>query len=133
MDEPKETSPELPQERVAETLSRLRAGVRQRQGEVAALNDGGRLPPGVVDLLARARIEEPIPVSARPVVGRLVVLSRKLAFHLFVKWWVRPVLQQQNRFNQLVAQRLVDQGEREVRLQRRVEALEARLEELERE
>jgi hypothetical protein len=66
------------------------------------------------------------------------VLLRKVGFHLFVKWWVRPVLQQQNAFNQ-AASRLLDDlaaerrrdAERAARLARRLDELEASLEALE--
>lgn len=126
-------------ERVAAALERVRAGVRQRQAALAAAGEGGeeaRL--AVAELRAAEFVREPVAVSPRPVVGRLLVLLRKVGFHLFVKWWVRPVLQQQNAFNQ-AASRLLDElarerrrdAERAARLARRVDELAARVEALE--
>jgi len=77
-------------------------------------------------------VQEPAPVSPRPVLGRLVVFVRKAAYHLFFKWHARAVLQQQNEFNQAVSRLAQDlaANDRErraelARLARRVEALEA--------
>lgn len=126
-------------ERVAAALERLRAGVRQRQAALAAAGEGGeeaRL--AVAELRAAEYVREPVAVSPRPVIGRALVLLRKVGFHLFVKWWTRPVLQQQNAFNQ-AASRLLDElarerrrdAERAARLARRLDELAARVEALE--
>lgn len=95
--------------RVEEVLQQLRAGVRQRQAEVATIaagTDEARLK--LVELSSKEYIQEPITVSPRPVVGRLLVFTRKAFFHLFMKWFLRPVLEQQNGFNQ-TASRLVQE------------------------
>lgn len=126
-------------ERVAAALERVRAGVRQRQAALAAIGDRDEEVSLVLaELRAAELVREPVAVSPRPVVGRLLVLLRKVGFHLFVKWWVRPVLQQQNAFNQ-AASRLLDElarerrrdAERAARLARRVDELAARVEALE--
>jgi hypothetical protein len=126
-------------QRVAAVLERVRAGVRQRQAELAAVGEGEEdAKLALAELRGAEFVREPQAVSPRPVVGRGLVLLRKVGFHLFVKWWVRPVLQQQNAFNQ-AASRLLDDlarerrrdAERAARLARRLDELEARVEALE--
>ncbi len=122
-------------ERVAATLDRLRAGVRQRQAElatVAAEREDTRL--ALVELRSLELAEEPLAVSPRPLVGRFLVLARKAFFHLGFKWWARPVLQQHNAFHRAAARliedvvgRLEAESRARAALARRVEELERRL------
>jgi hypothetical protein len=131
-----ELSPDPERQRVAAVLERVRAGVRQRQAALAAIGERDEEVSLVLaELRAAELVREPQAVSPRPVVGRALVLLRKVGFHLFVKWWVRPVLQQQNTFNQ-AASRLLDDlagerrraAERAARLERRLDELEERVE-----
>lgn len=133
------TDTDADRERVAATLDRLRAGVKQRQAALAAVGEEGEEAKlALAELRAAEVVREPVAVSPRPVVGRAWVLLRKVGFHLFAKWWVRPVLQQQNAFNQ-AASRLLDElsrerrrdAERAARLARRLDELAARVEALE--
>lgn len=126
-------------ERVAAALDRIRAGVKQRQAELAAVGEEGEEAKlALAELRAAEFVREPAAVSPRPVVGRALVFVRRAGFHLFAKWWARPVLQQQNAFNQ-AASRLLDElsrerradAERAARLARRVDELAARVEALE--
>lgn len=123
-----------PREAVAATLAALEAGVRQRQGERAALGGGGgdELGLRLAELRQREFVQEPQPVSPRPGLGRVIVWVRKVAYHLFFKWHARAVLQQQNELNQTVSALLGDLAERERESRRRIERLEARLAALER-
>jgi hypothetical protein len=130
-----ETDPTLPSDdpRVAEVLQRLRAGVRQRQAELAtvgAASDQARHK--LAELTAREYVQEPLAVSPRPVLGRWIVLARKAVFHLFLKWFTRPVMEQQNAFNQTVSRLVQDQVQSQEALAQRVRELEARLAALER-
>ena len=74
---------------------------------------------------------EPAAVSPRPVVGRALVFVRKASFHLFFKWWARPVLLRQNRFNQVARQLLHEMAGSQARLAEGVAVAHRRLEELE--
>jgi len=114
------------------TLAALESAVRQRRGELAAAGGGGdELGLRLAELRRREFVQEPRPVSPRPGLGRLIVLVRKLAYHLFVKWHARAVLQQQNEFNQAAGALLAELAERERDARREVERLRGRLEELE--
>jgi hypothetical protein len=69
---------ELAEDRVAKVLAQVRSGVRQRQAEVAAAGTGSeeaqhQLP----ELKSREYVQEPLCVSPRPVVGRLLVRARR--------------------------------------------------------
>lgn len=120
-------------ERVAAALEQIRAGVRQRRAELATLGERDEERKLVLlELKSREFVEEPTPVSPRPVIGRLLVFVRKAFFHLLMKWYLRPVLQQHNAFNQTASRllqetsvALEDLSRQVERLARRVEALEA--------
>lgn len=114
--------------RVAEVLQQLRAGVRQRQAELAtigAATDEARFK--LVELTAKEYIQEPICVSPRPVMGRWIVFARKAFFHLLMKWYMRPVLEQQNAFNQTASRLVQDLVQSQEKLARQLRELEARL------
>ena len=103
-----------------EVAHRLRAGMDQRRAEVAALNEIRR-GPGLLDLERSGYVEEPIPISARPLFGPLIIFARKVVYHLFLKWYMRPVLQQQNRFNQIAGKRIQELLERNRTLEKKLE------------
>jgi hypothetical protein len=132
------SDPELPadeaarRERVAATLERVQAGVRQRRAELATVG-GGREDTRLrlAELKSLEWVEEPTPVSPRPGVGRLLVFVRKAFFHLFHKWYARPVLHQQNGFNRAAAELLAELARRLEEGEARVARLGARVRELE--
>jgi hypothetical protein len=117
---------------VSQTLDRLRSGVRQRQAELSTVGaDGGDLRLRLAELQSSEFLQEPACVSPRPVIGPLLVWVRKAFFHLFVKWYVRPIVAQQNRFNSSagslvrdLADAHRDLGEENRKLRRRVDELE---------
>ena len=138
---PDSTPPPPPEDlRVAEVLQKVRSGVRQRRAESTTLAGGGEeTRGGLLALKAREYVQEPVAFSHRPGLGRAIVLARKAFYKLFLKWFMRPVLEQQNGYNQAAArliEDLVEAQERNARelrqLSGRIEALERRLEEKDR-
>jgi len=127
--------------RVAEVLQQLRSGVRQRQAEAATVGGvpgsleapGGPagFAQGLLAVKAAEYVQEPLPFSHRPRLGKLVVGSRKAFFHLLLKWFIRPVLAQQNAFNQAAGRMLQDLAEAQERTAREVRVLAALVAELE--
>lgn len=123
-------------QRVAETLDRLRSGVRQRQAELTTVDgESEEQRLRLADLQASEFLQEPICVSPRPVIGPLLVFVRKAFFHLFMKWYLRPVVMQVNRFNGSAGTLIRDLveanrglAEQNRKLEGRVEALEAAIE-----
>lgn len=59
-------------------------------------------------LYDKAEIEEQPFRSEAPIVGPLIVVVRTLWNSVSTKWYVRPLLRQQNRFNRLLVERLHD-------------------------
>jgi hypothetical protein len=118
-------------ERVAAAIERVRAGVLQRRAETATL-DGGAATGTLLELAASEYLREPQPVSPRPLVGGLLVFLRKAMYHVIFKWWGRPLVEQQNRFNRAAAELLREQTEAAERRERRLRDLESRLQALER-
>jgi hypothetical protein len=116
------------EERVAAVLESVRAGVRQRVSELTtvsvAAEEGRRR---LVELRGSEYVREPAPVSPRPLLGRAVVWMRKAFFHLFLKWFERPVWEQQNRYNQAATELLQDLVERQERAERELAELRAEL------
>jgi len=119
-------------QRVAATLERVQAGVRQRRAELATVG-GGREDTRLrlAELKSLEWVEEPTPVSPRPGVGRLLVFVRKAFFHLFHKWYARPVLHQQNGFNRAAAELLAELARRLEDSEAQVARLTSRVRELE--
>lgn len=118
--------------RVAEVLQRVRSGVRQRRAEAATLAAGAaEVHGGLLELRQREYVREPVPFSHRPGLGRWIVLARKAFFKLFLKWFVRPVGEQQNAFNQTAARLIESLVESQERTARELRQLSARLEALE--
>ena len=114
----------------AEALERVRAGVRQRQAE-AALAGVEAARAHLAELRTLEYVEEPLPVSPRPVVGPVLVFLRKGFFHVLFKWWARPVLQRQNRLNQVASQLLHEIARGQERLAEDLAAAERSLAEME--
>jgi len=99
---------------LAATIAGLRAAVRQRQGEAATVRTGADELHGLLLELQRHEfVQEPFPVSPRPVYGRLLVFVRRAFYHLLMKWHARAVLQQQNSFNQSASRLLSELASRQ--------------------
>ena len=126
-----ESSPDDP--RVAEVLQKVRSGVRQRRAEATTLAAGAEeARNGLLALKSREYVQEPAAFSHRPRWGKLIVFARKAFFHLFLKWFLRPVIEQQNGFNQAAARLIEDLAEAQEGTARELRQLAARLEALER-
>ncbi len=109
-----------------ELVAELKVRMRQRRAEVAAQEASGR-GPGLADLETSQHLEEPVPFSARRGLGPLVVAARKAVAALFLRWYSRPLLEQQSAFNRAASLRIQELVESERRLRRRLDALEERL------
>jgi hypothetical protein len=113
-------------------LQKVRSGVRQRRAESATLAAGGtETRNGLLMLKSREYVQEPVVFSHRPRWGRLIVFARKAFFHVFLKWYLRPVLEQQNSFNQAASRLIEDLVEAHDRALRELARVSARLEALE--
>lgn len=128
--EPEEDAVE--RQHIAEVLDRLRSGVRQRHAELATTgSESDELRLRLADLQSSELVDEPVCVSPRPIGGRFLVLARKAVFHLFLKWYMRPVLMQINRFHSATGSLVRDLVEANRRLAADNQELERRLQALE--
>jgi hypothetical protein len=123
----------LPDPHVAEILQEVRSGVRQRaaEAETAGTAESDAVRQGLLALRQREFVAEPVPFSHRASLGRAIVFVRKAVYHLFLKWHARPVLEQQNGFNQAASrliQELVEAAERSERERRELAGRVAELE-----
>jgi hypothetical protein len=105
---------------VAETLAQLKAAVRRNAGKAASYNEVGTSAANELTQLADlAVISAHLPVSwSAPLVGRAIALSKR-ATRVLLRWYINPIVDQQNSFNE--------------ELVRVIASLEERLHELERE
>jgi hypothetical protein len=105
---------------VAETLAQLKAAVRRNAGKSASYNEVGTSAANELTQLADlAVISAHLPVSwSAPLVGRAIALSKR-ATRVLLRWYINPIVDQQNSFNE--------------ELVRVIASLEERLHELERE
>lgn len=115
----------------SELVEGLRAGIERRRAQLAG-QSGSVSSAGLHELESTEFLEEPPAISARPVLGGLIVGSRKLFRHLFLRWYTVPLLRQQNGFNRNVTLSFRDVVQRNQKLQREVDDLQRRVEALER-
>jgi hypothetical protein len=119
--------------RVDQVLQQVRSGVRQRRAESTTLAAGAEeTRNGLLALKTREYVQEPVAFSHRARWGKLIVFVRKAFYKVFLKWFTRPVLEQQNGFNQAAARMIEDLVETRERDARELRQMAARLEALER-
>lgn len=116
----------------SELVQGLRDGIERRRSQLAGQSSSNS-SAGLHELQSTEFLEEPPAVSARPVIGSMIVGSRKLFRHLFLRWYTVPLLRQQNGFNRNVTLSFRDVVQRNQKLQREVDDLQRRVESLERE
>jgi len=94
---------------VAAVLARVRAGARQRRAELATISEElKRLPPSLARVHELRYVDEPVCESHRPVVGRFIVLAKKLVYQGFMRWYLDSLVRQQNAFNRAASEALRD-------------------------
>lgn len=119
--------------RVSQVLQQVRSGVRQRRAESTTLAAGAEeTRNGLLALKSREYVQEPVAFSHRARWGKLIVFVRKAFYKVFLKWFTRPVLEQQNGFNQAAARMIEDLVEARERDAKELRQLSARLAALER-
>jgi hypothetical protein len=116
----------------SELVEGLREGMQRRRSQLAG-QSGSLTSAGLHELESTEFLEEPPAVSSKPLLGGLIVWSRKLFRHLFLRWYTVPLLQQQNSFNRNATLSFRDVVQRNQKLQRELDDLQRRVEALERE
>lgn len=114
--------------RVEKALDSVRAGLRQRQAELATIDQElSKLPASLARVQEIQYVEAPQSVSHRPVVGRVIVFFKTAFYEAFMKWFMSSIIEQQNAFNRATAQALREVFERQKRLAETTGGLEERI------
>ncbi len=123
-------------EQVAEVLDAVRARVRQRlldaQGEEQAVADqtARELQAAIQDVNINARVNSHLPLLWEdPLVGRLRSIVQRIVRRL-LRWYINPIVDQQNNFNAAAARALTLLATENARLRRELGALQTRLEDM---
>jgi hypothetical protein len=116
----------------SELVEGLREGVERRRAQLAG-QSRSLSSAGLHELESTEFLEEPPAVSSKPLLGGVIVWSRKAFRHLFLRWYTVPLLQQQNSFNRNATLSFRDVVQRNQKLQRELDDLQRRVEALERE
>lgn len=103
-------------------MRRCKTTFKQRERQLTAKNKDW--------FLERAQVREHPFASEAPLIGPLIARFREAWNSVAAKWYVRPLLHQQNLFNRMVAERLYDQELRLVEQDREQVALTHDLTEL---
>ena len=123
---------------VAEVLAELREQIRERR---ARLTVAGSDDPHALNLAELRRSVETVNdtwfVSAHlpitwdlRVVGRLGAYTKRLV-RVLLRWYINPIVEQQDRFNSAVARTVVEMFAYQERMTREWQSLEERVERLE--
>jgi hypothetical protein len=108
---------------VRATLDELRASVRRQAGYLT----GEDVPsPAVSSAIAEAvdlaAVSAHLPVESRlPLVGRGVTFAKRVV-RLGLRWYINPIVEQQNAFNEAVVRALIQLERRQSLIERRLES-----------
>ncbi|MCD4747951.1 MAG: hypothetical protein K8R59_01150 [Thermoanaerobaculales bacterium] len=105
----------------------LRVGMRQQRAALAA-QEAGREGDLLPDLEKTWSVSEPSGVSGHPVFGPVITVIRKVIKVSFLRWYSRPILQQQNLFNRAAMRRIEELTAANRSLQEEIDELRTRLE-----
>ena len=105
--------------RVAEVLAQVRAGVRQRHAVAATGTETAQSLQAMFEgAVATPILVPPTPISHRRWLGRPIVAAKRFVYRFFMRWYLAPLVEQQNAFNQSVAVALRELAARQLELQR---------------
>ena len=98
---------------VADALEAIRSAVRRNAGYATASD----VPPVagssvMTELSDLAIVSAHLPITwSKPVVGRLIALSKR-ATRLMLRWYINPIVEQQNSFNEALVRTVATLEER---------------------
>jgi hypothetical protein len=129
-----------PEPDVAAVLSELREQVRERRSRLALSSPDDPYALNLAELRRSAdAVNDTWFVSAHlpitwdlPVVGRLGAYTKRLV-RILLRWYINPIVEQQNRFNSATARAITDIHAYQERLTREWQLLEERVARLEEE
>jgi hypothetical protein len=92
---------------VSEQVARIRAAVLRRHGFEPGADDYGAIPDSAIDEAARRCVVNAHwgIASETPIVGPMIVYARR-AMRIGLRWYINPIVEQQNEFNEAVVRAL---------------------------
>jgi hypothetical protein len=126
---------------VAQILDQIRAGIRQRQAELAVVRKSRKakskfeerqqrqeqLNRQLSELQAKALVQERPFVSSVPIFGQLLSFIRRMWNNMAARWYVLRIIQQQNAFNQAAVQMMSGLALTQIRLETRMNEMNDRM------
>ncbi|MEO5953984.1 MAG: hypothetical protein ABIQ44_16095 [Chloroflexia bacterium] len=133
-------SQEKPEPDVAATLAELREQIRERRARFTMSDPNDPHALNLAELKKSVEavndswfVSAHLPITWETrIVGRLGAYTKRLA-RLLLRWYINPIIEQQNRLNSAVARTLVEMAAYNERLTREWQTLEERVEVLEEE
>ncbi len=107
---------------VAAALEAIRAAVRRNAGYLAAADVpvAGSTSTMVSELADLAVVSAHLPVTwSTPVIGRGIALAKR-GTRLLLRWYINPIVEQQNAFNEAVARAIATLEERQRQIERQI-------------
>ncbi len=103
--------------RVAAVLAQVRAEVRQRHAVAATGTATAQFLRVMLEgAVATSMLVPPTPVSHRRWLGRPIVAAKRFVYRFFMRWYLAPLIEQQNAFNRSVAAALRELTARQLEL-----------------
>lgn len=130
---PSDDTPASPSARLRALQERLLAGDPTAARELERLALLTNLESLVEEARQAGTLREHRFTSSMPLIGRAVSAARAALFAICARWPARVLIAQQNRFNRATSQALAESLAINYRLLERIEHLEARVAQLERE
>lgn len=130
---PSEDAPASPAAYLRRLQTRLSDGDPTAARELGQIALFSNLETLVVEAKHNGELREHRFASAVPVLGAAIAALRRTLYGLSARWPLRALIEQQNRFNRAASQALAESLALNRRLLERIEQLEARVAQLERE
>lgn len=114
---------------VAEALEAVRAAVRRNAGYLSATDvPVAERSHALTELSDLAVISAHLPVTwSTPVVGRAIAYSKR-GMRILLRWYVNPIVEQQNTFNEALVRAIASLEERLHEIERQLSAPESEIE-----
>lgn len=120
-----------PQEAIQQALADLEERVRQRRRLLGEADQNASVHDDIRALADSWHISAHLPITwETPIIGRAVALAKRVV-RLLLRWYINPIVDQQNDFNGAVVRAVVQMAAQQDELARGLSELERRVAALE--
>ena len=108
---------------VAATLEAIRSAVRRNAGYASASDvpEAGTSSTMVSELADLAVVSAHLPVTWNTPVGRVLALAKR-GTRIMLRWYINPIVEQQNNFNEALVKAIAALDERQRDIERRLDS-----------